>query len=168
MPDLLQTCMEDMRPQAPGITPDELARYYCVRCKNLECDRSGWRSDPLSERVRTQAERLLNPQRADPTSSRYAPIVQNDFLDKREEAEAWSRSRPTPPNFQEVAPARGRPPLRTLPAQPTWAAGPPAPVTVAPAQDPWDPRSGRQVGARATLQFREDGTLDLGSSREKP
>ncbi len=165
-----------MRPQAPDITPDLLARFYCVRCKNLECDRSGWRSDPLSERVRTQAERLLNPRQADPKSSRYAPIVQHDFVDKREEAEAWSRSRPSPPNFLEASetpagvplatPAR-RPVLRAVPMQSVWEVGSPTPTSAGPVRDPWDPRSGRTVAPRATLKFREDGTIDLGTGGDK-
>jgi hypothetical protein len=177
--DLLQTCLDDVRQQASDATPDALARNYCVRCKNLECDRSGWLNDPLTERVRTQADRLLRPTQADPRSSRYLPIVKNDFEDKREEAEAWSQTRPAPPNFLEApkertAPApqgvpqaasqgRTRPALRALPAQQAWDVGAPAPSASKPAPDPWDPRSGRTVGARATIQFRADGTLDLGA-----
>lgn len=187
--DLLQTCLDDVRQQAPDATPDALALNYCVRCKNLDCDRSGWLKDPLTDRVRTQADRLLRPTQADPRSSRYLPIVKNDFVDKRAEAEAWSASRPVPPNFLEAAervkdeqqapqppaqqaqqptvqpaPAgRVRPALRALPPQQAWEVGAPAPASSRPAHDPWDPRSGRTVHSRATIQFREDGSIDLGA-----
>lgn len=181
--DLLQTCLEDVRQQAPDATPDALALNYCVRCKNLDCERSGWLKDPLTERVRTQAERLLRPTQADPRSSRYLPVVKNDFVDKRAEAEAWDPSRQAPPNFLEAPerdantpraqpvpppagppgqPGRGRPALRALPPQQAWEVGAPAPGPSKPAHDPWDPRSGRTVSSRATIQFREDGSIDLG------
>lgn len=194
--DLLQTCLDDVRQQAPDATPDALALNYCVRCKNLKCDRSGWLKDPLTERVRTQADRLLHPTQADPRSSRYLPVVKNDFVDKRAEAEAWTPSRQAPPNFLEppeeeespeeeepadrsppppppqpltvqpggpILPARGRPALRALPPQQVWEVGAPAPASSRPAHDPWDPRSGRTVSSRATIRFREDGSIDLGA-----
>lgn len=158
MADLLQTCLGDVRREAPQATPDDITKYYCVRCKTVDCERSGWRDDPLSRRVRTQVERLLHAEQADPSAPKYAPVVRNDFVDQREQAEAWSR---------RATPAAGhRGVLRQLPAQQVWEVGRPQPAAPAPAAfDPWDPRSGNKVAGRATVQFREDGTLTDKESR---
>lgn len=80
MTDLLSGCMADLQ------TNDHAAftETFCVRCRQPACERAQWSGDKFAARVSTQTDRLLRPERADPTSSRYQGI--GDFQDMLTEA----------------------------------------------------------------------------------
>lgn len=71
MTDMLSECMSDLN------TKDTQAfiETFCQRCRQIECPRAKWSGDKFSERTSTQVNRLFNPERADPSSSRYDHLV---------------------------------------------------------------------------------------------
>lgn len=152
MKDLLTQCVGDLKPAHPEVTPEEIRTLYCVRCRNMECSRSGWHGDPMGVRAREQEKLLLHPERADPNASRYEPIQRVGFEDKRVEAEAWS--------------PRAR--LKVLPEQTRWETGPESvqvkhqePQGRVPIRDPWDPKQGRVAAPRAHIRFTESGEIEI-------
>lgn len=140
MRDMTETCLGDLKEKHPEATATELSEYFCKRCRNVECSRSGWQGDPMRRRVQEQEERLLHPKQADPTSSKYEPLQRVGFEDRREEAESWGVARPK---------------LKVLPSQTEWEAGdrPVSPISV---RDPWSPTE-RVAPSRVRITFTEDG-----------
>lgn len=67
-------------------TNDEKAfrETFCQRCRQPNCDLAQWSGDLFTQRTSTQADRLLRPTQADPTSSRYEGL--KDFQDMLQQA----------------------------------------------------------------------------------
>jgi hypothetical protein len=80
MPDFFREC------NTQGLAPKDFEQTFCQRCRNPDCDLAAWGSSKFDQRVATQAERLLNPQQADPRLPKYARIVQADFQSMMREA----------------------------------------------------------------------------------
>jgi hypothetical protein len=80
MNDLINECMSDLK------TTDMAAftMTFCERCRQPGCHRAKWAGDKFGARVATQFDRLLRPEQADPTSSRYEHLV--DFQNMMQEA----------------------------------------------------------------------------------
>lgn len=79
--DLIGECNEQ------GASPQEFQEMFCQRCKNPECYRAAWGDSLFSQRVATQADRLLhNPRFADPNDSKYDNIRALHFKDMIEQA----------------------------------------------------------------------------------
>lgn len=75
MTDLIRDCNHLSAPEA------EFRELFCVRCRNPGCEAAGWSKDHFGRRVATQADRLLNPLRADPRLPKYAQVTAEDFAD---------------------------------------------------------------------------------------
>lgn len=69
-----------------GLAPKEFQQTFCQRCRNPDCDLAAWGTGLFDRRVATQAERLLNPQQADPRLPKYARIVETEFPSMMREA----------------------------------------------------------------------------------
>jgi hypothetical protein len=80
--NFLSECLIDF--QHLKLQGDAFQAQVCARCRNGKCELSHWRQDPFKERIATQPDRFFHPQQADPTSSRYAHLV--DFGDMLHQA----------------------------------------------------------------------------------
>lgn len=82
--------MEDFRQE-----PEGLRLNYCRFCKQIECEHVGLASDPFTERIKTQVDRLLlNPNRADPNDPEVEHLRAKDWETPRERtvhrAQVWT------------------------------------------------------------------------------
>lgn len=80
MSDFLDGCNEQ------GMKVTDFEHMFCDFCRNPECDRAKWADSLFTQRIMTQENRLLNPQQADPTLSKYEPLQRAVFKDMLEQA----------------------------------------------------------------------------------
>jgi len=78
--DFLRVCMSDLH----ETDSTAFMGTFCQRCRNQDCTHAQWSQDKFGSRVATQMDRLFNPNRADPRSSRYSMLV--DFGSMLEQA----------------------------------------------------------------------------------
>lgn len=85
MQDLTSECLSDLGKELQSLGVSGLRSAMCARCFNPQCGHSRSSGTLWEQRMSTQADRLLiNPHFADPTSSRYEPVV----------ASVWETVRP--------------------------------------------------------------------------
>lgn len=79
------------------IPPKEFESIFCVRCRNPQCVRAGWKGSTFEERVSTQADRLLNhPIMARPEDTKFDPVRAMHFVEVaqaivlRRRADPWA------------------------------------------------------------------------------
>jgi len=89
--DFLAECNDQRVP------PKEFESIFCVRCRNPQCVRAGWKGSTFEERVSTQVDRLLiNPVQARPEDTRFDPVRAMHFVEVaaaivlRRRADPWA------------------------------------------------------------------------------
>jgi hypothetical protein len=76
MQDLTSECLSDLGPELTSLGVQGLRQAMCVRCFNPQCGYSRTSGTLWEQRMATQVDRLLvNPHFADPSSSRYEPVL---------------------------------------------------------------------------------------------
>lgn len=76
MQDLTSECLSDIGPELASLGVQGLRQAMCVRCFNPQCGYSRTSGTLWEQRMATQVDRLLiNPHFADPSSSRYEPVL---------------------------------------------------------------------------------------------
>lgn len=84
--DLLRQCMSSVNIKNQQYA--DFKKFFCDRCYNTDCTRSGQVDNAWFKRVSTQVDRLLeNPNIANYNDPRFRDIVNQRFEDKRMEAD---------------------------------------------------------------------------------
>lgn len=85
LPDLWSKCYDGEQRQR--VSPEEFRSQFCDNCMNGGCRNSKASKTTWSERISTQADRLLhNPQFSDPRDPRYREYAEMQFVNKLREA----------------------------------------------------------------------------------
>ena len=85
LPDLWGQCYDG--DQRSRVSPEEFRSQFCDNCMNGGCRNSKASKTTWSERISTQADRLLhNPQFSDPRDPRYREYAEMQFVNKLREA----------------------------------------------------------------------------------
>ncbi len=133
MQDLTDQCMKDVGKQLSdlGMGVQGLRQISCANCFNPKCQHSRVSGTLWERRISTQEDRLFNPLFADPSSSRYEPLVKTEWPEVK--PQGWvslndqKDSQTTGPSFSRRN--------TQVPAGGIMVGGSATPTT--PAADPW-------------------------------